>query len=61
MAAAAIRKLAAHWKEVERKVAYLLRDADSIKMLEPEVVEAMCRVEEEVEFLAERLSSSTAT
>lgn len=51
--AASIKKLAAHWKEVERKIGYLLKNSETIDMLEPAVVEALSRVEEEVEFLAE--------
>ena len=51
--AAAIKRLASHWKEVEKKASYLLRLSETIDMLEPVVVEALCRVEEEIEFLAE--------
>ena len=51
--AASIKKLAAHWKEVERKIGYLLKNSETIEMLEPVVVESLCRIEEEIEFLAE--------
>ena len=51
--AAAIRDLKASWSEFEKKVAYLLRDAETIKMLSPAVVKAMAELEDEVEFLAD--------
>nr|BDD45703.1 hypothetical protein 7 [bacterium] len=51
--AAAIKRLAAHWQETERKIAYLLRDPESILMLEPALTSALAQVESEVEFLAE--------
>ena len=51
--AAAIKRLTASWKEVEHKIAYLLRDPETILMLEPVVTKALCQVEEEIEFLAE--------
>ena len=51
--AAAMRNLKAHWSEVERKVAYLLRDTETIKMLQPTVIEHLAQIEEQVEWLAE--------
>ena len=51
-AKAAIKQLGAAWKEVERQIAYLLKDADQIKMLEPTVTKALASIEDEIEFLA---------
>ena len=51
--AAAIKQLKASWSEFERKVAYMLRDAETITMLSPAVIKAMAALEDEVEFLAE--------
>ena len=50
--AKALRQLAAHWSEAERKIAYLLKDAEQIKMVEPALIKALAQVEDEVEFLA---------
>lgn len=56
--AAAMRKLTAAWQDVERKIGYLLKDADSIKMLEPSVTKALASIEDEIEFLAESRSDN---
>lgn len=50
--AKALRQLAAHWSEAERKIAYLLRDPETILMLEPAIIKALASIEDEVEFLA---------
>ena len=50
--AKALKRLTASWEEVEHKIAYLLRDPESILMLEPVVTKALATIEEEVEFLA---------
>ena len=48
----ALQQLEQHWKSTERKIAYLLKDADQIKMVEPALVRALAQVESEIEFLA---------
>ena len=50
--AAAIKRLAAHWQETEQKISYLLRDPETILMLEPTVTKALASIEDEIEFLA---------
>ena len=51
--ARAMKALKEMWSEVERKVAYLLRDPADIKMLEPVVTKHLAAIEETVEFLAD--------
>lgn len=51
--AAAIKRLKGHYEEFERKCAYLLRDPDSILMLEPTLTKALASIEEQAEWLAE--------
>ena len=51
--AEAIKQLTSSWKEVEHKIAYLLKDAETIAMLKPVITKALAQVEDEVEFLAE--------
>ena len=55
--AAVLRQFAAGWKEVEHKLAYLLKDAETIKLLEPTVSKALASIEEEAEWLADGRSS----
>ena len=52
--AKAMQRLKASWTEVERKIAYLLKDADDIKMLDPIVTKALASIEDEIEFLADK-------
>ena len=55
--AAMLRQFSAGWKEVEHKLAYLLKDAETIKLLEPTVNKALVSIEEEAEWLADGRSS----
>ena len=55
--AAVLRQFSAGWKEVEHKLAYLLKDAETIKLLEPTVNKALASIEEEAEWLADGRSS----
>ena len=48
----ALQKLRAHYEEFEKRCAYLLKDAEQIKMVEPALIKALAQVEDEVEFLA---------
>ena len=52
-----LRQFSAGWKEVEHKLAYLLKDAETIKLLEPTVNKALASIEEEAEWLADGRSS----
>lgn len=51
--AAMLRQFSAGWNEVEHKLAYLLKDAETIKLLEPTVNKALASIEEEAEWLAD--------
>ena len=51
--AAMLRQFSAGWKEVEHRLAYLLKDAETIKLLEPTVSKALASIEEEAEWLAD--------
>ena len=48
----AIQRLEAQWQETMAKLSYMLKDADSIDMLQPTVKKALALIEDEVEFLA---------
>ena len=48
-----MRELATAWEETERKIAYLLREPETIKMLQPMVIDHLAQIEEQVEWLAE--------
>ena len=50
--AAALKQLREHYSEFEKKCAYLLKDAETIRMVEPALIKALAQVEDEVEFLA---------
>lgn len=48
-----MKELKGMWQEVEHKIAYLLREPETIKMLQPTVIEHLAQIEEQVEWLAE--------
>ena len=48
----AIQRLEGQWQDTVKKLSYLLKDADSIDMLQPTVTKALASIEDEIEFLA---------
>ena len=48
----ALKQFSDSYREVERKIAYLLKDAETIQLLEPIVSKAFASIEEEAEWLA---------
>ena len=52
--AKALKGLEMQWQETVSKCAYLLKDADTIRLLQPAVTKALGTIEEEIEFLANR-------